>query len=96
MLVMRVLIGARVSAVGGVRGSCLTYTSATARLQDTLCSVFDVFWELAILQKFRVRTQSQDLGEKKKDNINELIRQSSLHIPCTSWWVPVLFPLNLL
>lgn len=65
MLVMRVLAGARVSVVGGVRGSCLTYTSAAARLQDTPRSVFGIFWELVILQKFRVRTHSQDLGDKK-------------------------------
>lgn len=66
MMVMRVLGGARVSVVGGVRGSCLTYAAAAACLQDTPRSVFGVFWELAILHKFRVRTQSQDLGDQKK------------------------------
>lgn len=65
MLVIRVSAGARVSVVGGVRGSCLTYAAAAARLQDTPRSVFGVFWELVILHKFRVRTQSQDLGDKK-------------------------------
>lgn len=45
-------------------GSCPTYTVASAGLQNALRSVLGVHWKLVVLQKFGVRTQSQDLKEQ--------------------------------
>lgn len=51
-----------------MRGSCLTYTVASTGFKNTPCSFFGIFWKLVVFQEFRVRTQSQDLGEEDKIN----------------------------
>lgn len=44
--------------LAGWEESGLTYTVASASLQNTPCSLFGVVWKLVIFQKFRVSTQS--------------------------------------
>lgn len=66
MEVGAVLGGGDVTVVGGVRGSCLTYTVASTGLENTLRSFLGILWKLVVFQEFRVRTQSQDLMEEDK------------------------------
>lgn len=52
--------------VGGMRGSCLTYTVAATGVQDSLRSLFGIFWKLVVFQELRVSAKSQDLREEDK------------------------------
>lgn len=63
VLVMCVWEEGGVNVVGGVRGSCLTYTVAPAGLENTLRSFLCILWKLIVLQEFGIGTQSQDLRE---------------------------------
>lgn len=56
-----VLAGGGINVVGGARGSCLTYTVASAGLENTACSLFGILWKHVVFQEFRVTTHSQDL-----------------------------------
>lgn len=50
-------------AVGGVSGSCLTYTVASTGIENTSGSLLGILRELVVVQKVRVSTQGQDLRE---------------------------------
>ncbi len=58
--------GGDVAVVGGVRGSCLTYTVASTGVQNTPRSFLGILWKFVVFQELRVRTQSQDLTEEDK------------------------------
>lgn len=58
--------------VGVVRGSCLTYTVASAGLKNAPCSLLGILRKLAIFQQCWIRAESQDLRGKE---------QKSLHVP---------------
>lgn len=74
----------RVDAIGGMKGSCLTYTVASTGPKNTLRSSPGILWKLIVFQEFRVRTQSQDLREEGSKRITTYVTLTViLHIQYT-------------
>lgn len=67
------LAGGGLNVVGGLRGSCLTYTVASAGLENTSSPLLGILRELVVFQEFRVRTQSQNLRKEDKQQITTLL-----------------------
>lgn len=85
-----------VNVIGRLNGgSLLTYAVASTGVKYTLSSFFGILWKVIVFQEFRVRTQSQDLKEERKQTPACVTLTGVLHIEQTQishnansiWWL---------